>query len=152
VGPVLGKHIDADLTECIERVRKLRNLLPREREPFDLFLLEWARFKYRLAEIAAECLGRMLPGAVREVYYMELSEEGIGRDVDLFIVVDESKVADAEEVAEMFEAILMKLVHLSGLEALKYTSAPSLFEVHVSGKNIYGSVSGPRMIKIYPRS
>jgi DNA-binding Lrp family transcriptional regulator len=133
-------------------VRKLRSLLPREREPFDLFLLEWARFKYRLAEIAAECLAKLLPNAVKEVYYMELSEEGIGRDVDLFIVVDESKVSDAEEVAEVFESILMKLVHLSGLEALKYTTAPTLFEVHVSGRNIYGSASGPRMIRIYPRT
>ncbi len=152
MGISIGKHIDSNVSECVEKVKKLRVHLPREREPFELFLLEWARFKRKLAEVAAECLGRMLPGAVKEVYYMELSEDGIGRDVDLFVVVDENKVRDRSEIAEMLEAILMKLVHLSGLEALKYTTAPSLFEVHVSGGSIYGRQTMPRnAIRIYPR-
>jgi hypothetical protein len=152
VGTIVGKHIDSDILDCIRRVRGLTSLLPRQREPFELFLLEWARFKYKLAEIAAECLGRILHGAIKEIYYMELSREDVGRDVDLFIVVDNNKVKDPDEVAEMFEAVLMKLVELSGLEALKYTTAPTLFEVHVSGKNVYGSRSGPsNMIKIYPK-
>ena len=151
MGPAELEQIDASIGECLQSIRKLEPLLPRKDKPFETYLLEWARFKRQLAEVAARCLAKFLPNTIREVYYVELAEDGIGRDVDLFLIIDERHLSDPEEVAEMFEAILSKLLHLAGVNVSEYTTAPSLFEVHVSKRGIYGSKTLlSSAIRIYP--
>ncbi|ABM79948.1 hypothetical protein [Hyperthermus butylicus] len=151
MGPAELEHVDAGVGECLQSVRKLKPLLPRRGEPFETYLLEWARFKRQLAEVAAKCLAKFVPNAIKEIYYIDLAEDGVGRDVDLFLVVDESRVNNPEELTETFEAILSKLIHLAGIDALKYTTAPSLFEIHVSKRGIYGSKTLlSNAIRIYP--
>jgi hypothetical protein len=122
---------EPDIGACIERLQRLARQAPRK-TPYtimDTYLLYWASFKRRVAEAAAECIIRLVPG-VKEVYYTDLSEDYAGRDIDLVIVADIDQVHE-RELEETIEAILAKLAEAAGVRIQGLTSAPSLFEVHL---------------------
>ncbi|KSW11805.1 hypothetical protein CF15_03100 [Pyrodictium occultum] len=145
--------LDPEIEECLERFRGLRSSLPRSREPFDLFLLEWAAFKRRAANVAAECLSRLLPGLVKSVYYLELADSYAGRDVDLVVDLDDRAMrVDLEEVEATLEALLSRLAEMAAIEVQVYTTSPSLFEVHIAARGVYGSRTLPgHSVQLLPR-
>jgi hypothetical protein len=130
--------------ECVERFAKLRELLPRvSPEQWELYLIEWAKFKRAAAEAAGECLKKLFPGIVKRVYYIDLSasnpDDYTGRDVDLLVEVDEKALAEGRSLEDTLEAILTKLAKMAGVEYERYNWSQHLFEVHVSSRGVYGS-------------
>lgn len=149
-------HYD-ELGKCLEKLKGLRKYAPKSiaDDVDDMYLIEWARFKRAIAERAAECIRELLGNIVREIYYIELSDSWIGRDIDLYIVLDEEKATnlDAREVEETLEELLTKLTLQAGIDIRPYTDTPSIFEIHTSIGGIYGSKGLPRSvrpIKLYP--
>jgi len=132
--------VDPEVEECITLFTRLKSSLPRPNSPRDSFLAEWALFKRRAASIAANCINKLLPGLIEAIYYIELSDSHVGRDIDLLIALrDDIKSIDMEEVEETIESLLTKLVELAGLNFHAYTSSPNLFEIHTIERGVYGS-------------
>ena len=123
--------LEPQIHSCIEKFRKLSRLAPRKTPltSMETFLLEWASYKRRVAEIAAECIMSLIP-QVREVYYTDLSEDYAGRDIDLVIITDYNGIHE-RELEDTIEAILTKLAEAAGFKIRGLTGgASTLFEVH----------------------
>ncbi len=146
---------DEKIKKCLEILTDVKKYAPSEESFNDLYLMQWAMFKRRVASVAAHCIKELLGDIVQEVYYIELSDSDIGRDIDLYIVLDENKAdkLDPRELEETIEAMLTKLTELARVDIKSYTNAPSVFEVHTSIGGLYGSKKLPRSvraIKLYP--
>lgn len=146
--------LDPEVQECLSLFSRLRPILPGLGLPEDTFLVEWAIFKRRAASVAAECMARLLPKAVKAVYYVELSDSHVGRDVDLLVDLrDDVKGIDPVEVEETIESLLTRLARMAGINFRAYTTSPSLFEVHTTLRGIYGSRAAPgRVIRLFDDS
>ncbi len=149
------KICDEKIKKCLEILTDVKKYTPSEESFNDLYLMQWAVFKRRVASAAAHCIKELLGDLVQEVYYIELSDSEIGRDIDLYIVLNENKAnkLDPRELEETIESILTKLTELARVDIKSYTNAPSVFEVHTSIGGLYGSKKLPRSvraIKLYP--
>jgi len=146
--------LDPEVRECVSLFSRLRASLPSLDTPEDTFLIEWAIFKRRAASVAAECIARLLPRAVEAVYYVELSDSHVGRDVDLLVILRDSiKGVDPVEVEETIESLLTRLTRMANISFHAYTTSPSLFEVHTTLCGIYGSRAVPsHVIQLFNNS
>jgi hypothetical protein len=125
--------------ECLRELHIVGREAPKKSHVFDSYIIEWASFKRRLAEAVAKCLMEIAP-KIKSVYYIELSEDYAGRDIDLLVELDKHIQGNPSELKETLEAILYKIVGLIGLDMYKLTNAgSSLFEIHTSKEGIYGS-------------
>ncbi|MET1128596.1 MAG: hypothetical protein ABWW70_04695 [Thermoproteota archaeon] len=139
--------------ECVERFARLRGLLPRASpEQWELYLIEWARFKRAAAEAAGECLKRLFPGIVKRVYYIDLSasnpDDYTGRDVDLLVEVDEKALDEGRSLEDTLEAILTKLAKMAGVDYERYNWSQHLFEVHTLSRGVYASKRFGNVIRV----
>jgi len=122
--------MEPEIEECIEKFRRLRLYAPRRgTESLDTYVIEWAAYKRRIAQVAAECIIRLMP-SVKEVYYTDLSEDYAGRDIDLVIKVEADNALLDREVEDTIEAILAKLTQAAGIRLHGHITPSSLFEVH----------------------
>ncbi len=132
------KELVGDL-ECLHDLYIVGREAPKRSYVFDSYIIEWASFKRRLAEAVAKCLMEIAP-KIKSVYYVELSEDYAGRDIDLLVELDKHIQENPGELKETLEAILYKIVELIGLDTYKLTNAgTSLFEIHTSKEGVYGS-------------
>lgn len=155
MGTMTYKICDEKIRKCLDMLTDVRKYAPSESSLNDLYLMQWAVFKRRIATAAAHCVKEFLGDLVQEIYYIELSDSYTGRDIDLYIVLDEKKAEkiDARELEETIETVLTKLANLAEIDIHSYTDAPSVFEVHTSIGGLYGSKKLPRSvraIKLYP--
>lgn len=128
-----------DELKCLRELHIVGREAPKESHVFDSYIIEWASFKRRLAEAVAKCLMEVAP-KIKSIYYIELSEDYAGRDIDLLVELDKPIQGNPSELRETLEAISSKIVELIGLDVYKLTNAGlSLFEIHTSKEGIYGS-------------
>ncbi len=129
--PLMHEALEPEIEECVETFRRLAAEAPKRGRTtsLDTYLIEWGRFKRKVAEAAAQCIIRLVP-SVAEVYYTELSEDYAGRDIDLVITVGGASLYE-REIEDTIEAILAKLAEAAGIE-LHGHLASRLFEVHRS--------------------
>lgn len=140
--------VEPHVEDCVEKLRRLAARQPRKTRftPMELYVIEWASFKRRVAEAAAECLARLVPG-VEQVYYIELSDDYAGNDIDLVVVIDKKEVIE-REVEETLEEILRKLAEASGIRMHALTNTGRPFELHVAEP---GSLQPrPGLVRLYP--
>jgi len=111
------KICDEKIKRCLDILTDVRKYAPSEQAFNDLYLMQWAVFKRRIATVAAHCVKEFLGDAVKEIYYIELSDSDIGREIDLYIVLDENKSekVDPKELEETIETVLTKLTELAGV-------------------------------------